>query len=234
MSKLALMKYYKNNVFLLLLVVCFTSIQQKEAIPKSFVQVKKIIPDLDVELRYFSRHNFVGDTILGYQSNTLYLTKSAAQQLKLVQDELQQNGLCLKVYDGYRPQRAVNDFVRWARQINDTVNKSQFYPNVNKRSLFKEGYIASKSGHSRGSTIDLTITDGETGIPLDMGSPYDFFGEESWVAYSSITDEQKANRMFLQTVMLKHGFRNYSKEWWHFTLRDEPFPNTYFDFEIVD
>lgn len=150
----------------------------------------------------------------------------------MVQEELYSNNLCLKVYDGYRPQRAVNHFIRWARDLNDTVNKSQFYPEVNKRNLFKEGYIASRSGHSRGSTLDLTITDGETGEPLDMGSPYDFFGQQSWVNYKNITEKQKANRQRLQTVMLKHNFRNYSKEWWHFTLRWEPFPKTYFDFEV--
>lgn len=208
--------------------------KQKETIPNSFVRVKQVIPDLNVELRYYSANNFVGDTIEGYKSNTLYLTKVAAQQLKVVQDELHLQNLCLKVYDGYRPQRAVNHFVRWARQINDTIMKSEFYPNVNKRHLFKEGYIASKSGHSRGSTVDLTIVNGETGVPLDMGSPYDFFGEQSWVDYNNITEEQKTNRQTLQAVMIKNGFRNYPKEWWHFTLRGEPYPNTYFDFEIVD
>ena len=228
------MKYYKNTVFLS--VVCFLilgmTLQSK--VPEAFVKVTDVIPDLNVDLRYYGTNNFVGDTIDGYHSNILYLTKATARQLKLVQDELQKQNLCLKVYDGYRPQRAVNHFVRWAKQINDTLNKSIFYPNVNKRQLFKLGYIASKSGHSRGSTLDLTIINGETGIPLAMGSPYDFFGQQSWVEYSSISDAQKSNRMLLQSVMLKHGFRNYSKEWWHFTLRGEPFPDTYFDFPIKD
>ena len=150
----------------------------------------------------------------------------------MVQEELQNKNLCLKVYDGYRPQQAVNHFVRWAKVWSDTINKSVFYPKVKKRNLFKAGYIASKSGHSRGSTIDLTIIDGNTGKPLDMGSPYDFFGQESWVNYADITKVQKENRQLLQTVMLKHGFRNYPKEWWHFTLRYEPFPKTYFNFPI--
>ena len=207
---------------------------QNDSIPAGFVKVKDIIPDLNVELRYYSSQNFIGDTINGYKSNTLYLTRSAAIQLKNVQDELQKQNLCLKIYDGYRPQRAVNHFVLWARDLNDTINKARYYPSVNKRHLFKEGYIASKSGHSRGSTLDLTIISGETGIPLDMGSPYDFFGESSWVNYNEITNLQKQNRQFLQKVMLKNGFRNYLKEWWHFTLRGEPFPNTYFNFEIVD
>ncbi|WP_179319368.1 M15 family metallopeptidase [Winogradskyella helgolandensis] len=206
--------------------------QQKQTLPDGFVYAKSIIPDLDVELRYYSQNNFVGDTIDGYKANRLILTKGTVEKLKLVQDELQQQNLCLKVYDGYRPQRAVNHFMVWARELNDTINKSLFYPEVKKRSLFKAGYIATRSGHSRGSTIDLTITNGETGEPLDMGSPYDFFGEASWIAYENLTDEQKKNRQLLQTVMLKHNFRNYSKEWWHFTLRWEPFPKTYFDFEV--
>ena len=204
----------------------------KQDLPNGFVYAKDIINDLDVELRYYSTENFVGDTIEGYNSNQLILTKAAADKLKLVQDELQKQNLCLKVYDGYRPQRAVNHFMRWARDLNDTINKSEFYPEVNKRNLFKLGYIATKSGHSRGSTLDLTITDGETGEPLDMGSPYDFFGQKSWVNFDGITKEQKANRQLLQNVMLKHNFRNYPKEWWHFTLRWEPFPKTYFDFVV--
>ncbi len=228
------MKLYKNTLFLLVIVLCFYSITQKSTVPDSFVNVVKIIPDLNIELRYYSNNNFIGDTIEGYKSNTLYLTKNTANKLKLVQDELQKQNLCLKVYDGYRPQRAVNHFVRWAKQIEDTLQKAKFYPKVDKRHLFREGYIASKSGHSRGSTIDLTIIDGKTGMALDMGSPYDFFGPQSWVNFSGITDKQRANRILLQTVMNKNGFRSYSKEWWHFTLQGEPFPNTYFDFEIKD
>ncbi len=224
----------KNKILISIIalgLLCF-GFYQKQNLPEGFVYVKSVIQDLDVELRYFTTHNFVGDTIDGYKSNNLILTKETAEKLKLVQDELQQQNLCLKVYDGYRPQRAVNHFMRWARVLNDTINKSEFYPNVAKRNLFKEEYIASRSGHSRGSTVDLTIIDGNTGNPLDMGSPYDFFGKQSWVDYDSITESQKKNRQLLQRVMLKHNFRNYPKEWWHFTLRWEPFPKTYFDFEV--
>ncbi|WP_431111176.1 M15 family metallopeptidase [Winogradskyella poriferorum] len=224
----------KNKILISIIalgLLCF-GFYQKQNLPEGFVYVKSVIQDLDVELRYFTTHNFVGDTIDGYKSNNLILTKETAEKLKLVQDELQQQNLCLKVYDGYRPQRAVNHFMRWARVLNDTINKSEFYPNVAKRNLFKEEYIASRSGHSRGSTVDLTIIDGNTGKPLDMGSPYDFFGKQSWVDYDSITESQKKNRQLLQRVMLKHNFRNYPKEWWHFTLRWEPFPKTYFDFEV--
>lgn len=224
----------KNKILISIIalgLLCF-GFYQKQNLPEGFVYVKSVIQDLDVELRYFTTHNFVGDTIDGYKSNNLILTKETAEKLKLVQDELQQQNLCLKVYDGYRPQRAVNHFMRWARVLNDTINKSEFYPNVAKRNLFKEEYIASRSGHSRGSTVDLTIIDGNTGNPLDMGSPYDFFGKQSWVDYDSITESQKKNRQLLQRVMLKQNFRNYPKEWWHFTLRWEPFPKTYFDFEV--
>lgn len=224
----------KNKILISIIalgLLCF-GFYQKQELPEGFVYVKSVIPDLDVELKYYTTNNFVGDTIDGYNSNTLILTKAAADKLKLVQEELQEQNLCLLVHDGYRPQRAVNHFVRWARVLNDTVNKSIFYPNVKKRNLFKAGYIASKSGHSRGSTVDLTVIDGNTGKPLDMGSPFDFFGEQSWVDYPNITEQQKKNRQILQRVMLKHNFRNYPKEWWHFTLRWEPFPKTYFDFEV--
>ncbi len=223
---------YKTLIYLTCFVTVALGLHQKQTLPDGFVYAKTVIPDLDVELRYYTANNFVGDTIEGYKANVLILTKPTAEKLKLVQDELQQQNFCLKVYDGYRPQRAVNHFMHWARELNDTINKSQYYPDVNKRNLFKAGYIASRSGHSRGSTLDLTITNGETGEPLDMGSPYDFFGEQSWVDYKNITEQQKANRQLLQTVMLKHNFRNYPKEWWHFTLRWEPFPKTYFDFEV--
>lgn len=216
-------------LFVLPLLFSFLSFAQ---LPEGFVYAKDIVPDLDVELRYNTTNNFVGKRIDGYHSNKLIVTKQTAQALKKVQEALHQKNLCLKVYDGYRPQQAVNHFVRWAKVLNDTINKSVFYPRVKKRHLFKAGYIASKSGHSRGSTVDLTIIDGNTGKPLDMGSPYDFFGQESWVDYDNITDKQKQNRQLLQTVMIKHGFRNYPKEWWHFTLRYEPFPKTYFDFVI--
>ncbi|MDY2587254.1 M15 family metallopeptidase [Winogradskyella aquimaris] len=223
---------YKILIYIITLGFLGLAFFPNQELPKDFVYVKTLIPDLDVELRYYTTNNFVGDTIDGYKSNHLILTNAAAKQLKQVQDELQKKNLCLKVYDGYRPQRAVNHFMRWAKDLNDTINKALFYPDVHKRNLFREEYIASRSGHSRGSTVDLTIIDGNTGKPLDMGSPYDFFGEESWVDYDGITEAQKKNRQLLQNVMLKHNFRNYPKEWWHFTLRGEPYPNTYFDFEV--
>ncbi|NNF85236.1 MAG: peptidase M15, partial [Winogradskyella sp.] len=143
---------YKSYILIYLSVLLGFGLITQNKLPEGFVEVKQIIPDLDVELRYFSTNNFIGDAIDGYNSNKLILTEAAATQLKLVQDDLQENNLCLKVYDGYRPQRAVNHFVRWARDLNDTINKQQFYPDVPKQNLFKEEYIASRSGHSRGST----------------------------------------------------------------------------------
>lgn len=224
----------KNKGLLLVLIIlgfAFTKSPTGQ-LPEGFVYVKDHIPDLDVELRYFTENNFVGKPIEGYHSNRLILTLEAAEALKKVQEAVRNQNLCLKVYDGYRPQRAVDQFVGWAKNLGDTINKREFYPEVEKQFLFSEGYIASKSGHSRGSTIDLTITDGNTGEPLDMGGAYDFFGEQSWLDYTHISDAQQKNREVLQAVMLEHNFRNYPKEWWHFTLRWEPFPDTYFNFPV--
>jgi D-alanyl-D-alanine dipeptidase len=201
-------------------------------LPKGFVYANDVIPDLKVELRYYSSNNFVGKVIDGYQSNHLILTEATANALKLVQKELEQQGMCLLVFDGYRPQQAVNHFVQWAQDLNDTINKRQFYPDVYKKDLFNEGYIASRSGHSKGSTVDLTIFSDKTNAPLDMGTDYDFFGEESWIYHEGLTEVQKKNRQILQDVMLKHGFSNYAKEWWHFTLKGAPFQDTFFDFPV--
>jgi len=183
-------------------------------------------------LRYCNDNNFVGQQIDGYEKEVVITTTQTAKALKKIQDTLKTQGLGLKIYDAYRPQRAVNHFVRWAKQINDTLKKEEFYPNVKKRNLFKEGYIASKSRHSSGSTVDLTIINLETGEELDMGTPYDFFGPESWVENKNLTQKQQANRQLLQKVMLTNGFRNYPQEWWHFTLRGEPYRNQYFDFPV--
>ncbi|GGD02224.1 M15 family metallopeptidase [Hyunsoonleella pacifica] len=201
-------------------------------LPDGFIYANSLITDLEVELKYLGTDNFVGQPIDGYNNNCLILTEETVVALKKVQKELKKQNLGIKVYDGYRPQRAVNHFIRWARDLNDTINKAKFYPNVKKSDLFKEEYIASRSGHTKGSTVDITIINIETKQELDMGSIFDFFGVQSWVNYKDITKEQKLNREFLQTIMLKHGFKNYPREWWHFTLKEEPFPNTYFDFPI--
>lgn len=220
----------KSTIFYLLFFTAYLNVFAQ--LPGGFVYVTDVISDIKIELRYITSNNFVGKPIEGYVATKLILTLNATQSLKKVQDELETKGYCLKVYDAYRPQRAVNHFIRWAKDLNDTINKQRFYPDVKKQDLFKEEYIATRSGHSRGSTLDITILNNATNEELDMGSPYDFFGEVSWVNYQGITAQQKANRELLQTVMIKHGFRNYTKEWWHFTLQNEPFPDTYFDFVV--
>ncbi|TJY36348.1 M15 family metallopeptidase [Pontimicrobium aquaticum] len=219
--------------FFYVLLICYTwSCTSQNNLPEGFGYVHHTIPDIQLELRYFGSDNFIGKPIDGYHKNVAIMTTDAINALKRVQDELKQYNLSIKIFDGYRPQTAVNHFVHWAKQLNDTVNKQKFYPKVKKEHLFEEGYISSKSGHTRGSTIDMTLVDLNSGEELDMGSPWDFFGPESWVANLDLTFQQRANRMLLQTVMRKHGFKYYTKEWWHFTLQNEPFPDTYFDFPI--
>tara|TARA_R110000850_G_scaffold277144_2_gene424007 strand:+ start:134126 stop:134644 length:519 start_codon:yes stop_codon:yes gene_type:complete len=149
--------------------------------------------------------------------------------LKQAQDSLKPFGLGLLIYDAYRPQRAVDDFIAWSR-TDDNKMRESYYPDVSKPDLFKEGYIAAKSGHSRGSTVDLTLCDLNTGTPLDMGTRIDFLGKESWPDYAGVTAQQRANRLLLRRIMMEHGFIPLQQEWWHFTLENEPFPETYFDF----
>jgi len=199
--------------------------------PAAFVDVATVVPGLVADMRYAGSHNFVGRPIDGYQAPHCLLTKPAADALAAVARDLAPQKLVIKVFDCYRPTRAVENFVRWARDLNDTAGKAEFYPDLDKRTLFRDGYIASHSGHSRGSTIDLTLatTDGRE---LDMGTPFDFFSPKSWTADPNITPQQHANRMVLATAMLRRGFRGYDKEWWHFSLRNEPFPRTYFDFPV--
>ncbi|MEN6441209.1 MAG: M15 family metallopeptidase [Syntrophobacter sp.] len=205
------------------------------SLPEDFVYVPDVIPDIRVELRYYSNHNFVGERIDGYLEPKCILTRQAAEALGKVQKDLGKFGLGLKIYDSYRPQRAVDHFVRWAKDLDDTRMKKEFYPDVNKQDLFKDGYIASKSGHSRGSTVDLTIVAIDPQRPdadLDMGTGFDFFSPRSWPEDPQISAAQRANRMLLREVMEKHGFIHYSKEWWHFTLNNEPYPKTFFDFPV--
>jgi D-alanyl-D-alanine dipeptidase len=201
-------------------------------LPPGFVYVINEIPSVKTELRYFSENNFVGSNIEGYETNSAILSKEATMALKKVQMALENKNLSLKIYDAYRPQKAVNYFWEWTKKLDDTLMKEQYYPKLKKTDLFQLHYIAKRSGHSRGSTVDLTIVDNLTGKELDMGSPYDFFGEESSVDFKGISTEQQNNRKLLQRIMLANGFRNYSKEWWHFTLNNEPFKNTYFNFDV--
>ena len=197
-----------------------------------FVMLSEAVPDAILEIRYYSTYNFVGDRIDGYEAPVAMITKQAAKALRAASDELVQKGYRLKIYDAYRPQRAVNHFVKWAKDTNDTKMKKYFYPDVAKSELFKRGYIARKSGHSRGSTVDLTLFDMKTEKDADMGGTFDYFGEKSHSGYKGITEEQYANRMLLRNVMIKHGFKPITTEWWHFTLKNEPYTKTYFDFPI--
>ena len=203
----------------------------KAQLPNNFVYLDEIIKDVVINLKYLSNDNFIGSPINGYINNRIIITKEAASALKHVQEDLSHFGYGLKVFDAYRPQKAVDHFVKWSKNNNKKM-KSTHYPNVKKKRLFKEGYIASKSGHSRGSTIDLTIIDLKNNKELDMGTIYDFFGKESWIDYSKLSSKQRANRLLLQSLMKKYGFRPLKEEWWHFTLHNEPFPEKYFNFNV--
>ncbi|CAA6815351.1 MAG: D-alanyl-D-alanine dipeptidase (EC [uncultured Sulfurovum sp.] len=221
----------KNKLFFLLPLSLFIILLEAK-IPKGFVYVDKQIPNILLEIKYFSEDNFVGEVISGYLAPKAILSNEAVVMLSKVQKELNAFGLGLKIFDAYRPQKAVDHFVRWGHELSNTKMKAIYYPNVQKKDLFREGYIAKKSGHSRGSTVDLSIIDLETQKALDMGSTFDFFGERSWLKYQQITAKQRANRMLLNALMLKHGFKAYAEEWWHFTLKNEPYKHHYFDFDV--
>ena len=213
----------------------FSPASLAESRPEGFVYVDEVIPDVVLELRYHASDNFLGRPVDGYSSSRCILTREAASALKGVQMDLKRFGLGIKIFDAYRPQRAVDHFVRWAGNIWDTQMKWKYYPNVDKKDLFKKGYIATKSSHSRGSTVDLTlVAKGVNGlvVELDMGSGFDFFGPVSWPSDMTVGPAQRAHRMLLQTLMVQHGFVPYDREWWHFTLSNEPFPERYFDFPI--
>ena len=227
-----------------------------DKMPDAFVDIQKVIPEVILDIRYYSPHNFVGERVDGYLAPKCFLTKDATQALSNVRKDLAPYSLSLKIYDCYRPQRAVDHFVRWAKEAENTKTMREFYPTIDKRNLFKDGYIDSKSGHSRGSTLDLTIVPfpapaQEQYSPgkefhacylpaekrfsdnsIDMGTGFDCFHELSNTANVNIGRQQKINRLLLKSLMEKHGFRNYDKEWWHFTLKNEPYPDTYFDFVI--
>ena len=243
----------KNSIFIFFITLSISLFSQN--IPEGFVEIREVIPEVILDLRYLTNHNFLGVPVDGYKAEKCYITKTAADSLAKVQTELRKFNLTLKIYDAYRPQRAVDHFVRWANDLSDTLTKKEFYPTIDKSRLFVDGYIAEKSGHSRGSTIDLTIVP----IPLpyqpdfeidnqcecfksveqrfkdnsvDMGTGFDCFDSLSHTENSELTSQQRVNRLLLKSIMDKYGFKNLAEEWWHFTLRNEPFPKTYFDFEI--
>lgn len=209
-----------------------------------FVNLTDVVPDAIIEARYFATYNFVGARVDGYLEPVALYTREAAEALKEVSDDVIKQGYRLKVYDAYRPQCAVDHFVRWGKDLADSLMKPYFYPEQDKAFLFERGYIAEKSGHTRGSAIDLTLFDMATGKELDMGGVHDWFGIESHPDYGGnpetgeytggvdITEEQFCNRMTLRRAMLRHGFKPYDCEWWHFSLEDEPYPDTYFNFPV--
>ena len=197
-----------------------------------FVLLADYVPGVVQEIRYYSTYNFVGDRIDGYEEPCAIITKDAARALKAVSSEMNVMGYRLKIFDAYRPAKAVKHFVFWGIEDMDLRMKPFFYPELEKQELFVKGYIASRSSHSRGSTVDLTLLDMGTGREVDMGSPFDLFSEVSHPDYMGVTEEQYQNRMLLQSVMVRNGFVPIDCEWWHFTLRNEPFPETYFDFPV--
>jgi D-alanyl-D-alanine dipeptidase len=221
----------KDCFFLALLTVSGVHCALAQERPAAFVDAATVVPGLVLDMRYAGSHNFVGRPIDGYEAPHCLLAQPAAAALAEVARDLEPRGLVIKAFDCYRPVRAVENFMHWARNLTDTAGKAEFYPDVDKRTLFRDGYIASHSGHSRGSTIDLTLARAD-GHELAMGTPFDFFSSKSWTADPTISAEQHANRMVLAAAMHRRGFRGYDKEWWHFTLRDEPFPETYFDFPV--
>lgn len=197
-----------------------------------FVLLSDHVPGIVQEIRYYSTYNFVGDRIDGYEEPVAILSKEAARALKSVANEANAMGYRLKIFDAYRPARAVRHFVFWGIEDLDLRMKPFFYPQLEKQVLFQRGYIAKESSHSRGSTVDLTLLDMGTGKEVDMGSPFDLFDPISHPDCREVTDEQYDNRMLLQNLMVRSGFEPIDCEWWHFTLRDEPFPETYFDFPV--
>jgi D-alanyl-D-alanine dipeptidase len=243
----------------MVLVISILGVQPPQESPATeigFVSLADHDADILIDLRYYSEHNFIGKRVMGYHAPKCILSMSAAEALAKVQQEVESRGLTLKVYDCYRPQRAVDHFVAWAKNLDDVRMKAEFFPGVAKIDLFEQGYIAAKSGHSLGSTVDLTLValsadDSPAFVPgqiladcrapqqerfsdnsLDMGTGYDCFDPLSHTANPNISLQQAHNRSLLKSVMETHGFVNYPKEWWHFTLKDEPYPDRYFDFPI--
>lgn len=224
----------RNTILILMMLFCsfVVKAQQQKYPPEGFVYLHKVIPEIQLEVRYHGSNNFLGKPVQGYTQPVILISEAAATSLKKVAADLKRQGYGLKVFDAYRPQRAVNHFMQWAQDPEDTLAKASFYPEIPKNQLFNLGYIASRSGHTRGSSIDLTLVDLQEGCEVDMGSTYDFFGEISHQGTNLISQQQEQNRNILKEAMLRHGFDLYPEEWWHFSLKNEPFPNTYFDFPI--
>ncbi|MBR3647488.1 MAG: M15 family metallopeptidase [Paludibacteraceae bacterium] len=245
------MKHLQHTLILLVAAVtlltgcqCQTALKPEED-SSGFVNITDVVPDAILEIRYYSTYNFVGTRVDGYLQPTALMTREAADSLKAASDELLLQGYRIKIYDAYRPQCAVDHFVRWAENIGDTLTRQAFYPDVDKSLLFEQEYIMKRSGHTRGSTVDLTLVNALTGREVDMGGVFDWFGGESHPDYcgnpdertwtptpGGLTEEQFFNRLILREAMLRHGFKPLDSEWWHFTLANEPYPDTYFTFPV--
>ena len=218
------------RIFIIIILI-FYSTSFNNNLEDGFVYLNDTDDNIIVDLKYYSTQNFTGQFVEGYLSNTAILTKESALALSNAQDDFNKLGYSLILYDAYRPQRSVDFFVQWSKNPYDTINKRIYYPDIKKSELFELGYIASKSGHSRGSTVDVSLIEISTNKVLDMGTIFDYFGIESHTFFNDISEKQKSNRLILYEVMSKNGFKNYSKEWWHFTLKNEPYQK-YFDFLV--
>ena len=198
-----------------------------------FVIINDLIPEIITELRYYSSFNFVGEHIDGYEEPVALLTKEAAEKLKNASKYFNENeNMTIKIWDSYRPQRAVDHFMRWATDESEVKMKSYFYPNLTKKEIFDKEFVAKKSGHSRGSTLDITLVYKINGTNADFGTGFDYFGDKAFYNTTEITESQNNTRKLLKTVMEENGFRCLPEEWWHFTLNNEPFPKTYFNFPV--
>lgn len=223
----------------------FAAKKSMDDAPPDLVALRAVAPGIRQSMRYAGRHNFMGRPVAGYEAPECWLSRRAADSLAAVQQELDGYGLRLRVFDCYRPQSAVNDFVRWGKDLSDQKNKDMYYPRVPKSELFKRGYIAEKSGHSRGSTVDLGLDVADSllarkqvrgpladGIAVDMGTPFDLFDEQSHTDNADQSPDVQHNRRWLRALMQRHGWRNLPEEWWHYTLQDEPYPDRYFDIPV--
>lgn len=220
------------SLALLLGLLTSPALRADQPTQEGFVYLDQVLKSARYDVRYAGADNFVGQPIDGYQKARIILTREAAVALAAVEKDVALSGLALKFFDGYRPQRAVDDFRRWAADPQDIRQKARYYPQLDKSVLFRDGYIAKHSGHSRGSTVDLTLVDAKSGKEVDMGSPFDFFGPISHHGTALISVQQTRNRETLRQAMLRHGFEPYGAEWWHYTLKAEPYPKTYFDFPV--
>lgn len=226
---------YMAAAILIITFSCLPAAAKTAAITDAsdFVVVSDQIPDVLQEIRYYSAYNFVGSHIDGYDEPLALMTRESVAALKNAAADFREKGYVIKIYDAYRPQRAVNHFMRWGNDVQDTKMKAYFYPTItNKADIVDLGYVARKSGHSRGSTLDMTIVNMKTGAEIDTGEHFDYFGERSHTEYTGITPQQQANRQFIKGIMEKNGFIGIDEEWWHFTLQNEPYPDTFFDFPV--